>query len=340
MESVTRILAEAVLRPRIRDNEVDFARQAVQFELESLNMRPEQEPILMDMIHAAAYKDNTLGLPKLCPLVNTSKIDRNVLLSFLKLHHTPSRMVVSGVGVNHDDLVKYAEKYFINSASTWDLEKIENKSVESVDTSVAQYTGGVIKVSNFALFCVKGKHYSLILVLNLQEDCDIPIYAAAGLPELAHVVIGLEGCSHQDPDFVPSCVLNLMMGGGGSFSAGGPGKGMYARLYTNVLNRYHWMYSATAYNHVYADTGLFCIHASAPPQSVRAMVEVITKELVGMTSKPGSEELRRAKTQLQSMLLMNLEARPVVFEDVGRQVLSTGARKKPEQFIDEIGKYF
>lgn len=171
----------------------------------------------------------------------------------------------------------------------------------------------------------------------MQEDCDIPIYAAAGLPELAHIVIGLEGCSHQDPDFVASCVLNLMMGGGGSFSAGGPGKGMYARLYTNVLNRYHWMYSATAYNHVYADTGLFCIHASAPPQSVRAMVEVITKELVGMTSKPGSEELRRAKTQLQSMLLMNLEARPVVFEDVGRQVLSTGARKKPEQFIDEIG---
>lgn len=147
VEAVTRILAEAVLRPRVRENEVDFARQAVQFELESLNMRPEQEPILMDMIHAAAYRDNTLGLPKLCPLENTTKIDRNVLLSFLKLHHAPSRMVVSGVGVNHDDLVKYAEKYFMNLPSTWDLENFQNSSVESVDTSVAQYTGGVIKVS-------------------------------------------------------------------------------------------------------------------------------------------------------------------------------------------------
>jgi hypothetical protein len=28
-----------------------------------------------------------------------------------------------------------------------------------------------------------------------------------------------------------------MMGGGGSFSAGGPGKGMFSRLYLNVLNR-------------------------------------------------------------------------------------------------------
>ena len=58
------------------------------------------------------------------------------------------------------------------------------------------------------------------------------------LPELCHLVLGLESVSHQHPDFVACCVLNVLMGGGGSFSAGGPGKGMYTRLYTNVLNRY------------------------------------------------------------------------------------------------------
>lgn len=134
------------------------------------------------------------------------------------------------------------------------------------------------------------------------------------------------------------CVLNMMMGGGGSFSAGGPGKGMYTRLYTNVLNRYHWMYSATAYNHAYSDTGLFCIHASAPPTHVRDMVEVIVKEMVNMAGTVTDQELRRAKTQLQSMLLMNLESRPVMFEDIGRQVLATGHRKRPKYFINEIEK--
>lgn len=59
------------------------------------------------------------------------------------------------------------------------------------------------------------------------------------MPELAHVCIALESCSHKDDDFVAYCVLNTLMGGGGSFSAGGPGKGMYTRLYTNVLNRYN-----------------------------------------------------------------------------------------------------
>ena len=81
------------------------------------------------------------------------------------------------------------------------------------------------------------------------------------MPELAHLVIGLESVSHQHKDFIPFCVLNMLMGGGGSFSAGGPGKGMYTRLYTNVLNQYHWMYSAAAFNHAYADSGVFCINS-------------------------------------------------------------------------------
>lgn len=38
------------------------------------------------------------------------------------------------------------------------------------------------------------------------------------------------------------------------------------------------------------------------------------------------------------MLLMNLEQRPVVFEDIGRQVLATGSRKRPEYFMHAIGK--
>lgn len=39
------------------------------------------------------------------------------------------------------------------------------------------------------------------------------------------------------------------------------------------------------------------------------------------------------------MLLMNLEQRPVVFEDIGRQVLATGSRKRPEYFIQAIGNW-
>ncbi|XP_050465436.1 mitochondrial-processing peptidase subunit alpha [Cataglyphis hispanica] len=318
LDIVTQVLGDIVLRPQITEEEVQIARQTVQFELESLHTRPEQEPILMDMIHAAAYRNNTLGLPKICPQENIEKIDRKILHTYLKHHYVPSRMVVAGVGVEHDDLVHAVNKYFVDQKSIWEEQNdlILPNNANTVDRSIAQYSAG----------CV-------------MEECNVPIYAGpSGLPELSHVVIGLEGCSHQDPDFVAMCVLNMMMGGGGSFSAGGPGKGMYTRLYTNVLNRYHWLYSATAYNHAYADTGLFCIHASCTPSYVKDMVEVIVHELVAMTSGVSDNELARAKKQLQSMLLMNLEQRPVVFEDIGRQVLATGSRKRPEYFMQAIDK--
>ncbi|XP_060810363.1 mitochondrial-processing peptidase subunit alpha [Amyelois transitella] len=312
LEAVTQVLAEVTLRPQLSSDEIEAARQAVAFELETLSMRPEQETILMDMIHAAAYKDNTLGLPKICPHQNMLKIDRGAILNFLKNHYTPDRMVVAAVGVDHEPFVEYVQKYFVDTKPTWSS---EDNFKPKVDKSIAKYTGGM-----------------------QQEECEIPLYPGSDLPELSHVVIGLESCSHSDPDFVATCVLNMMMGGGGSFSAGGPGKGMYTRLYTNVLNRYHWMFNATAYNHAYGDTGLFCVHAASPPNRIYDTTIVIARELANMAGKVGESELRRAKTQLQSMLLMNLEARPVVFEDVGRQVLATGKRKPPSFFINEIEK--
>lgn len=50
-------------------------------------------------------------------------------------------------------------------------------------------------------------------------------------------------------------------------------------------------------------------------------------------------ELERAKTQLMSMLMMNLESRPVIFEDVGRQVLATHSRKLPHELCTLIREY-
>lgn len=48
----------------------------------------------------------------------------------------------------------------------------------------------------------------------------------------------------------------------------GPGKGMYSRLYTNVLNQYSYLDSALAVNLSYADTGLFYIQFSCLPAQV------------------------------------------------------------------------
>ncbi|RWS03327.1 mitochondrial-processing peptidase subunit alpha-like protein [Dinothrombium tinctorium] len=317
LESVVRMLSEVILSPRITEEEINIARQTIAFELEDTAMKPDQETLLLEQIHAAAFRANTLGLPKLTPPENISRISRNMIYTYANLYHTPQRMVLAGVGVEHEKLVEFAQKDFVEKKPIWEEEMDIEKSIQ-VCNSVAQYTGGVIAV---------------------EKDLSNVNPGPSPIPELAHFVLGLESCSHQDlDDFIPTCVLNMVMGGGGSFSAGGPGKGMYTRLYTNVLNRFHWMYNATAYNHAYADDGLFCIHASAHPSQLRELVNIIVREFVNINSSISKTELERAKTQLKSMLLMNLEARPVLFEDLARQVLANGFKRSPQYFIEQIDK--
>ena len=73
-------------------------------------------------------------------------------------------------------------------------------------------------------------------------------------------------------------------------------------------------------------------------KQLKDLVEVVVRELVSTQHSITDDELLRAKTQLQSMLLMNLESRPIVFEDVGRQVLANGCRLTPQHYYELIGQ--
>ena len=82
---------------------------AIRYELEDAHMRPDQEPLLLEAIHAAAYRGNSLGLPKMCPEENIESISRKTLMTYLKSYHSPDRMVLAGVGIDHDQLVESAQ---------------------------------------------------------------------------------------------------------------------------------------------------------------------------------------------------------------------------------------
>lgn len=171
------------------------------------------------------------------------------------------------------------------------------------------------------------------------------------LPPLTHIHIAFESLPISSTRIYALAVLQTLLGGGGSFSAGGPGKGMYSRLFTSVLNRYGWIESCVAFNHSYTDSGLFGISASCSPSETRRMVEVICRELKALTLPPPSgsgvggsrggkglepEEVMRAKNQLRSSLLMNLESRMVELEDLGRQVQCHGHKTGVQEMCARI----
>ena len=153
---------------------------------------------------------------------------------------------------------------------------------------------------------------------------------------LSHFALAFKGASWKDDSLIPLCVLNTMMGGGTSFSAGGPGKGMYTRLYQNILNRFAFCHAASVYNAVYDHEGIFGVYCAAPAEYMGHLVTVICDEMAKMASGVSATELGRAKNQLTSSLLMNLESRPILFEDIGRQVLTYGHRIPPEELMERI----
>ena len=83
LQATVEILADVVLRPKLLEEEIDYARMAVSFELEDAAMRPDQEPLMMEAIHKAAFWNNTLGLPKMCPTENVNGAINQAIIFFI-----------------------------------------------------------------------------------------------------------------------------------------------------------------------------------------------------------------------------------------------------------------
>lgn len=105
-------------------------------------------------------------------------INRSLLFTYLNKHHTPTKMVVAGVGVEHGKLVEAVEKYFVQESTIWSNDSALGMSkVIPVDNSVAQYTGGLAKVGIFEYTLVLVKSYFYfeldrknVIFLNLRQQ--------------------------------------------------------------------------------------------------------------------------------------------------------------------------
>lgn len=121
-------------------------------------------------------------------------------------------------------------------------------------------------------------------------------------------------------------VMTYLLGGGSSFSSGGPGKGMHSRLFTRVLNRYDWVHSCNAVTNVFNSSGLVGIQAACEPSRAPSMLDVMCGELEALTDPPPHEQLERAKQMTISMVSTALESKSGSSEDMGRQYLTYGKR--------------
>ncbi|KAJ4505056.1 Mitochondrial-processing peptidase subunit alpha [Exophiala dermatitidis] len=366
------LLAETIRDPLITDEEVQQQLETAEYEIQEIWSKPDL--IIPELLHMAAYKDNTLGNPLLCPRERLPYITRGLIEKYRNLFYKPERIVVAFAGIEHEKAVRLAEKYFgdmprgnkpsvaqDNAQPSTPESPTANTQYETPSTPSAT-SRFLSKIPGLSNFSTSAPHQATVSPLDpslLQSAPVSPLtqpshytggfLALPPLPPpqnnlsipLSHVHIAFEALPISSEDIYAQATLQTLLGGGGSFSAGGPGKGMYSRLYTNVLNQHGWVESCVAFNHSYTDSGLFGIAGACEPGRVGHMVDVMCRELQALTLESGFPslqlaEVNRAKNQLRFSLLMNLESRLVELEDLGRQVQVHGRKVGVKEMCAKI----
>ncbi|CAI8619716.1 unnamed protein product [Vicia faba] len=254
------------------------------------------QDLLLEAIHSAGFS-GALANPLLASESAVGRLNGALLEEFVAENYTAPRIVLAASGVEHEELLSVAEPLLSDLPSV--PRPQEPKSV---------YTGG-----------------------------DYRCQTETGRTHFA-LAFELPGGWHNLKDAMVLTVLQMLLGGGGSFSAGGPGKGMYSRLYLRVLNEYPQVHSISAFNNIYNNTGIFGIQVTTGSDFVSKAIDIAANEIlaVATSGQVDQVQLDRAKQATKSAILMNLESRMVVSEDIGRQVLTYGERKPVEEFLKAV----
>jgi processing peptidase subunit alpha len=112
---------------------------------------------------------------------------------------------------------------------------------------------------------------------------------------------------------------------------------MYSRLYREVLNRYRWAESTEAIASFHNESGLWGIQGSAPPDKIGDLTKALVENFQKLADElVTDEELSRARNMLKCNVLTQLESRVVLFEDIGRQILTYGEREDAASMCAKI----
>ncbi len=151
---------------------------------------------------------------------------------------------------------------------------------------------------------------------EFREDRDL---------EQVHLVLGLPGVPHADPDHWAANVLSTALGGG-----------MSSRLFQEIREKRGLVYSIYSFAHSYRDGGIFGVYAGTGEDEVEELMPVLCSELARAVENFGADELARARAQLKASILMSLEATSARCEHLAQHLLVHGELLDPQKLVEKI----
>lgn len=117
------ILGEILSRPELRHWEIDDAMPRLNFDLDVYDERIDLQ--LVDLIHRASFA-NGLSNSLYAPRYNAGNLNSELLQAFRARTFTADRLTLIGVGIQHDDFLRYAEFFRLPSSAT-DASRIKSR---------------------------------------------------------------------------------------------------------------------------------------------------------------------------------------------------------------------
>lgn len=301
------IIQDTVFSPAFHIHELNNAKFEYQTKIEE---NKNSDEVMEDLIHRAAFGEKGHGVPLMASREMLDKMTKHTLSRFCADVFRPSNIVISAVGVEPDSFHSVAEQFFspyqgfVNDFADYKNIKSGKKEEQS------EYKGNEIR--------------------NFIEDNHSLTFLSIAFPT--------EGWLSKE---LPSlCVLGSLLGGGSSFSVGGPGKGMHSRLYASLLCRSTAAESVNVFGHIHSDVGLFGVTGTCPFSAAKDFTKEVVREIKNLPSEKAltDEAFERARNGALSTYLFEAENGKTLAEDSARLVNIYGrVRSASEVSKDLLG---
>ena len=143
----------------------------------------------------------------------------------------------------------------------------------------------------------------------------------------AHVMLGVQTFSYDDPRRMPLFLLNNMLGG----------PGMNARLNLSLRERNGLVYTVESTQVSYSDTGCWSVYFGCDHHDVKRCLRLVHRELDRLMQHPLSERLlQAAKRQLKGQLAIACDNREQFALDCAKHFLHYGHERSIAELLLRI----
>ncbi len=143
--------------------------------------------------------------------------------------------------------------------------------------------------------------------------------------EQVHLVLGFGGLAYDDADFYNLGALSTLLG-----------EGMSSRLFQEIREKRGLAYSVYSSTQSFSDCGIFSIYMGTGRADVPKLIPVLCEEIKKVHDGVTQDEVKRARAQIKSGLLMSLESPSSRCGQRARQIMIYGRPLSTDEIIAKV----